>query len=308
MTPGFGVAQVRYRSMLDKRTRPTLIELNKRRENAELNQMLKDGKVEHLKRAGEGLFNQQAELVALQSRLGEKFDQRLLAEAMVTPGQVEKDQEHQWRLGVEVEEGARNHSELASAGMSCIKRTLDSWITAAVPNFPSEGRQEVVEHLTSEQLLAEVGFHIGLKELVLSPVYPPTREELATSFKAVVGALARTDEGRAKQLVVDLVASQLHGKDLNELWSVRNPMRELTATLKSMGKPAPESRLLWENAPGSILASYTVGIYVDRELIGESPGETVESAEEMAARDALRNLHSTTEHAAPLPWAKLPPC
>ena len=118
-------------------------------------------------------------------------------------------------------------------------------------------------------------------------------------------------------------------------------MRELTATLKSMGKPAPESRLLWENAPGSILASYTVGIYVDRlmsqkaemefqkkivrELIGESPGETVESAEEMAARDALRldfrhrtlqnrnhtcpcrNLHSTTEHAAPLPWAKLPP-
>merc|ERR1712037_911357 len=176
-------------------------------------------------------------------------------------------------------------------------RTLDSWITAAVPNFPSEGRQEVVEHLTSEQLLAEVGFHIGLKELVLSPVYPPTREELATSFKAVIGALARTDEGRAKQLVVDLVASQLHGKDLNELWNVRNPMRELTATLKSMGKPAPES----------ILASYTVGIYVDRELIGESPGETVESAEAMAARDALRNLHSTSEHAAPLPWAKLPP-
>ena len=120
-------------------------------------------------------------------------------------------------------------------------------------------------------------------------------------------------------------------------------MRELTATLESMGRSAPESRLLWENAPGSILASYTVGIYVDRllclkngsemeflnpfdrELIGESPGETLESAEEMAARDALRldsrqrpmqfrshtfpcrNLHRTSEHAAPLPWAKLPP-
>merc|ERR1719331_52141 len=245
--------------------------------------------------------------VGKNTTLGEKFDQRLLAEAMVTPGQVEKDQEHQWRLGVEVEEGARNHSELASAGMCCIKRTLESWLAAAVPNFPTEGRLAVVEYLTSEQLLAEVGFHIGLKELVLSPVYPPTREELATSFKAVIGALARTDEGRAKQLVVDLVASQLHGKDLNELWSVRNPMRELTATRESMGKSAPESRLLWENAPGSILASYTVGIYVDRELIGESPGETLESAEEMAARDALRNLHRTSEHAAPLPWAKLPP-
>ena len=88
MTPGFGVSQVRYRSMFDKRTKRTLIELNKRRENVELNQLLKDGKVEHLKRAGEGLFNQKAELVALASRLGEHFDQRLLAEAMVTPGQV----------------------------------------------------------------------------------------------------------------------------------------------------------------------------------------------------------------------------
>ena len=161
--------------MLDKKTRPTLIELNKRRENVELNQLLKEGKVEHLKRAGEGLFNQQAELVALEARLGEKFDQRLLAEAMVTPGHVEKDKEEQWRLGVEVEEGARNHSDLASAGFSCIKTTLDSWLTAAVPNFPTEGRQAVVEYLTSMQLLAEVGFHIGLKELVLSPVYPPTR-------------------------------------------------------------------------------------------------------------------------------------
>ena len=107
------------------------------------------------------------------------------------------------------------------------------------------------------------------------------REELATSLKAVIGALSKTDETRAKQLVVDLIASQLHGKvelrkmfshynsihliqDLNELWSVRNPMRELTATLEALGRSAPEPRLLWENAPGSILAYYTVGIYVDK--------------------------------------------
>ena len=97
----------------------------------------------------------------------------------------------------------------------------------------------------------------------------------------MIGALSKTDETRAKQLVVDLIASQLHGKvelrkmfshynsihliqDLNELWSVRNPMRELTATLEALGRSAPEPRLLWENAPGSILAYYTVGIYVDK--------------------------------------------
>ena len=60
-------------------------------------------------------------------------------------------------------------------------------------------------------------------------------------------------------------------------------------------------RLLWQSGPSSILASYRVGLYLDRwlpagavgdpvvrELIGESPGETVQIAEEMAARDALR--------------------
>ena len=88
---------------------------------------------------------------------------------------IRKEQEQQRRLGVEVEEGARDYSELARRGTSCIEATLGSWLAAAVPNFPADGRQTVLNYLTSEQLLAEVGFHIGLKELVLSPVYPPTR-------------------------------------------------------------------------------------------------------------------------------------
>lgn len=43
-----------------------------------------------------------------------------------------------------------------------------------------------------------------------------------------------------------------------------------------------------------------VGIYVDREEIGEGAGETVLIAEEMAARDALRNLFGLQENRAPL--------
>ena len=73
-----------------------------------------------------------------------------------------------------------------------------------------------------------------------------------------------------------------------------------------MGLPAPEPRLLRRTGPGSLLASYTVGLYVDRELVGESPGESLDIAEEMAARDALRNLFKTAEDQAALPWARLP--
>lgn len=296
----------RHKHMLHRSTRPTMTEFNRRREMVELNHLLKDGAVPVYKRAAEGLFNQAAELAALQARLGERFDLELLGEAMVSPSHVAREAEHQRELGVEVEVGLKDHTRLAEEGARVLQVTLEEWLAAALPAFPEEGVRGVVEHLVGEEVLAEVAFHLGMRELVLSSTYPPTREELATSFRALVGALAAGAEERARQLVVDLVASQLQGKDLNELWEVRDPMGLLAATLERLGRPGPEARLLWETAPSSILATYRVGVYVDRELVGESPGETLQEAEEMAARDALRNLYRTTEHAAPLPWATLP--
>ena len=95
-------------------------------------------------------------------------------------------------------------------------------------------------------------------------------------------------------------------QDVNELWEIVDPMRMLTGLLEGEGRGPPEARLLWKSGPGTILAAYRVGVYSDRELVGESPGETLEIAEEMAARDALRTIFQTTEHGSPLPWARLP--
>merc|ERR1712080_639002 len=191
-------------------------------------------------------------------------------------------------------------------GTKRITDTLTHWLRGALPHFPEEGVEAVVGYLTKEEMVADIGFHLGLRELVLSNVYPPTRQDLARCFAAMVGALAIRNQDRAQQFVVDVVASQLAGKDLNELWDIRDPMGVLAAAMKEAGRSAPESRLLWKSGPGSILASYWVGLYVDRELVGESSGESVDIAEEMAARDALRNMFQTTEHCSPLPWARLP--
>ena len=46
--------------------------MNHRRKNQELNHLLKDGQVPIHKRAGEGLWNQGAELVALGARWGDE--------------------------------------------------------------------------------------------------------------------------------------------------------------------------------------------------------------------------------------------
>lgn len=56
--------------------------------------------------------------------------------------------------------------------------------------------------------------------------------------------------------------------------------------------------------PDTILASHLVGLYCHREIIGQSYGETLEIAEEMAARDALRNILQTAEHSQPRPWGR----
>ena len=59
------------------------------------------------------------------------------------------------------------------------------------------------------------------------------------------------------------------------------------------------------SGPDTILSSHLVGLYCNKEIIGQSYGETLAIAEEMAARDALRNIFQTTEYSAP-PSYRLP--
>ena len=59
---------------------------------------------------------------------------------------------------------------------------------------------------------------------------------------------------------------------------------------------------MWVNGQDTILACYHIGVYCDKELIGRSPGETIEIAQDMAARDALRVLFHFDECSTPLPY------
>merc|ERR1712029_975108 len=73
---------------------------------------------------------------------------------------------------------------------------------------------------------------------------------------------------------------------------------------KNSGMEPPEPRLLFQTGPDTILASHLIGIYCDKQLIGQSYGETLDIAEEMAARDTLRNIFGTSEFSPPLPHGK----
>lgn len=203
---------------------------------------------------------------------------------------VEEERRKQEELGVEVSTQLKDNSELSSEGQKIIKSALTRWLRGAYPFLPEEMITEVRQFLTSDQNMAEVGFHIGLREIVLSEEYPPSAASLKKCLEAVIAALASTDLQRAEKLVTDLVASQLQGKEVQEICSqsLTNPVKLLNTILANSGRPAAESRLLFQTGPDTILASHNVGMFSDKQIIGQSFGETLPIAEEMAARDALR--------------------
>jgi len=283
---------------------PYMKEINRRREVVEMNYMLKEGQVPIPRRSSFTDWNYQAELMAIQARLGEQFDKELLARAFVMKSHVKLEIKKQEELGVDVKTGLVDNSQLAREGLEVINKALLMWLRGALPLLPEDGIVAIKSFLTREMMLADISFHLGLRELVLSEEYPPSASTLAQTLQALIGALAHTDSARADKFVTDIIATQIAGKDINEIWSLTDPMKTLTNILTSSGLPPPESRLLWQTGPATILSSHMVGVFCDKEIIGQSPGETVEIAEEMAARDALRNIFNTAEASAPLSFGK----
>jgi large subunit ribosomal protein L44 len=104
---------------------------------------------------------------------------------------------------------------------------------------------------------------------VLVQDFPVEEVTLATTLKAVVGALAESSgEDRAREFVRDFILTQLAGRDINEFWEIKDPMATLTDILKRDGRGEPEPRLINESGRNTILASYQVAVYSDKQFIG----------------------------------------
>ena len=111
-------------------------------------------------------------------------------------------------------------------------------------------------------------------------------------------------QARTKKLIVDVLATQLHGVDILEVWDVSDPIEVAAKICRNLGMADPEARLIWSSGKGTIMACYHVGFYSGEELIGQGPGESPEIAEEEAARDVLRRLFRCQQGpSSPLPFS-----
>ena len=102
--------------------------------------------------------------------------------------------------------------------------------------------------------------------------------------------------------IVKWISFQNFFSDITDVWDVENPADVLKQVLSNNGKEAPEFRLLWVNGQDTILSCYHIGVYSEKELLGQSPGETVDIAKDMAARDALRKLFNYDDCSTPIPF------
>ncbi|XP_017279442.1 39S ribosomal protein L44, mitochondrial [Kryptolebias marmoratus] len=252
-------------------------------------------------------WDYRAEVQAFSTRLHENFSLELLKTAFVNPCYVRAEQEKREELGVDSETTAlvlQDNVQLRQKGAEFTERFLTDWCRASFPNLPDEGIEAVVGHLASPAVVTHTARNLGIEDLTMSAEFPIPDEVLHSTFMAVIGALQESSGAeRTGFFLRDFLVTQLIGKDLFDMWTVVNPMGLLVEEMTKRNIPLPEPRLIRAAGASTVLPLYFVGLYSDKKLLAQGPGETLIGAEEEAARVALRKLYGYTENRKPFDFS-----
>ncbi|XP_068174355.1 large ribosomal subunit protein mL44 [Antennarius striatus] len=248
-----------------------------------------------------------AEVQAFSNRIQENISLCQLKTAFVNPCYLQAEQKRRLELDEGTETTAlalEDNIQLSEKGEIFTKNFLSDWCRASFPNLPSDGVESIVGHLTSKSLFAHVARNLGMEDLTLNADYPVPDEVLYSTLMAVIGALRDSSgAGRTRFFLRDFLIAQLIGKDLFDMWSVVNPMGLLVEELTKRNMALPEPRLIRSAGASTVLPLYFVGLYSEKKLLAQGPGETLVAAEEEAARVALRKIYDYTENRRPFDFS-----
>ncbi|XP_009467661.1 PREDICTED: 39S ribosomal protein L44, mitochondrial [Nipponia nippon] len=262
----------------------------------------------HVCRSEKPNWDYHAEIQAFSHRLHENFSLDLLKTAFINSCYIESEEARRRELGLDKETVALNlqdNSKLAEQGMSFSRSYLTQCFEGAYPDLPAEGIGALVDFLTSQELVSYVAQNLSVQDLTLCKEFPVPPNVLQRTFFAVIGALLDSSGPEKTGIFVrDFFIPQLIGKDLFEIWKVVNPMGLLVEELTKRNISPPEPRITRQLGVSTVLPLYFVGLYCDKKIIAEGPGETLLAAEEEAARVALRKLYGYTENRRPWDYSK----
>nr|CDJ93509.1 Carboxyl transferase and Ribonuclease III domain containing protein [Haemonchus contortus] len=246
-----------------------------------------------------GVFrmNYASEVYAFGHRIGapdvqpEELVKALTTSSFYTRADIEEDAARA-APSQSTEVGEGSNTELAEKGHKVISQVLSSYLRCQLPLAPEDFIQAVVNELSSDEQLANIAKHLGVDVLLRTAEHPPAAASIADAFRALLAAIG---EERAKNLIIDMVIPQIIDIDFADVYNLRDPLAVLTDLLTQEGASEVEPRILRSSGSVSAEPVYVVGIYKDKsELVGQSAGETLRIATEMAAREGLLRLWGIT--------------
>ncbi|XP_023176991.2 39S ribosomal protein L44, mitochondrial [Drosophila hydei] len=252
-------------------------------------------------RSGFVEWNYRSELFAFGKRLNEEFQLPLLQTAFTQRAYAHQEQERQRKLGIaEADLQTGDNDQLIAKGAHIAKAYVEAYVKHSLPKVPAVGQKAIASYLLSTETLSNVSSHLGTKELIFSTEYPPSSDTLAQTLQAIIGALADSSGvERAFLFVRDFICTQLNQKDLLDIWTPQQPLELLSEVCNQRNLGDIEPRLLGDCGKNTILATFHVGIYANRQLLGKGFGENVQTATKTAAIDALQTLFEMHENRRP---------
>lgn len=252
-------------------------------------------------------WNRGSELYSFNARLSEKFDTTLLDQAFIHRSYIIKEEENQKQQGIQDPKlDISDNRELIENGRTFVSKVVKKYLHENLPNLPDDGIMGIHNYLLSEECLANASIHIGTKDLILTAEHPVLKETLANTFLALAAALVESvDANHAAIFVRDFLITILADKELPSVWIPSNPLQELNDILSKEGRGLAEPRIIGEAGVNTLLASYHVAVYSDKQCLGIGCGVTVNEAKEVAAVDALCKIYGLADSSKPIRFNKV---
>lgn len=298
LNTGYRLVQREGRRYIKRWVAPTQIELTKRKKKFPQPKPIRNTFLE---------WNRDAEIYAFNERLHEKFDRVLIDRALTHRSYIIKEEESQRNQGItDPKLDINDNKDLIEIGKAFTSKVVQKYLQEALPDLPEHGIMGFHDYLLSEEILAKASLHIGTRDLILTAEYPVTNETLANTFLALVAALIESvNASHAAVFVRDFLIVVLADKELASIWCPNKALAELNDILLKKGRAPAEPRLIAQNGANTILASYHVAFYSDKQFLGSGCGINIQEAKEVAATEALCRIYGLLDSSRPIKFNKV---
>ncbi|KAI1729434.1 hypothetical protein DdX_01675 [Ditylenchus destructor] len=195
------------------------------------------------------------------------------------------------------------NDKLVDKGLEITERLTLGFLRCHFPLAPEEFICKLVAHMLSEESMSELATSLGINHLVRTGEFPPTNATMSNAVYALVGAISSPQN--AQHFVLRFILPRLGEISLCDILPFRHPLTILTDYLNRSKTHQWRNEVLRDGGAMSAMPFYLVGIYANGQFMGQSPGERLSIAVDLAAQDALLKLWNVSNDNRVFPFKNI---